>query len=434
MTLIHDLDGAKLYCGNTIKELDHLEENSVHCCVTSPPYWNLRDYNCEGQIGMEATPQEFIKALVEIFRKVRRCLHETGCLWVNIGDSFGSGSVGRDRKLKTNDHIKPLDSTGPVGIPWMLAQAMREDGWLLRSEILWIKLAAMPESVNGWRWEKHRKKMKSSTWSKTSYTSKGHQTPQGVSANGVIDGSADYIECPGCDKCNPNGGLILRKGGWRPARAHEHIFLFSKSEKYYCDREAVMQPARSSTVMRDRYTRILDDKDEQFAVKHNHETESGGKSNPRSWLVFKGEPLSDSHYAAFPSELPTFAIKAGTSQKGQCPYCGTPWSRIVVTRTIIQGTRESSKGIDKSDGRWEYPRGINDTRTKGWRQSCECPKHEPVPCVVLDPFAGSCTTGQAALMLNRQFIGIDLSEEYLRNIGIKRLKKAIRNKGFGLPM
>lgn len=431
--LIYDNKECKLFCGNTKEELKQIESDSVHCIVTSPPYHMQRNYQVDGQIGMEPNPHLFVKNLVDVFSEVKRCLHPTGTLWINIGDSFTTGSVGRDRTTKTDSHVpKDFSTVGPVGIPWMLVQAMRESGWLLRSEMIWIKLAPLPESVNGWRWEQHRIKSESSNGSKTSYTSKGHQSPQGLSANGVINGSAEWEDCPGCEKCIPNKGLILRKGSWRCTRAHEYIFMFSKSEKYYCDAEAVKQQARSSTIMRDRYTRILDDEDEQYSVKHNHDTDSEGKSNPRTWLVFKGEPNKEQHYATFPSELPTFCIKAGTSQKGCCSHCKVPWSRVVIPRTIITGTRDTAKGLAKNDGRWEYPRGINSNRTIGWKQSCNCPEHDPIPCLVLDPFAGTCTTGKSSIKLKRNFIGIDLNEEYLVDFGMKKLEKAIKKRGFGL--
>ena len=125
--------------GDAAVLLRTLGADSVHCCVTSPPYFNLRDYGASGQLGQEATPEEYIKRLVEVFREVRRVLRPDGTLWLNIGDSYTSGG----RKTRDFDK-KPKDL---IGIPWMLAFALRSDGWYLRQDIIWHKPNAMPESV-----------------------------------------------------------------------------------------------------------------------------------------------------------------------------------------------------------------------------------------------------------------------------------------------
>ena len=168
----------------TLKQLD---SESVHCCITSPPYWGLRDYGMEEQIGLEETPQEFIDRLVEVFREVKRVLREDGTLWVNIGDSYCAGSrssqrpqsfhadeahdLPLSRRNKASGDLKDKDL---VGIPWMLAFAMRKDGWWLRQDIVWDKPNCMPESVQ--------------------------------------------------DRCT---------------KSHEYLFLFSKSKSYFFDYKAI---------------------------------------------------------------------------------------------------------------------------------------------------------------------------------------------------
>ena len=168
--------------------------NSVNCCVTSPPYFNLRDYHVEGQIGMESTPEQYISNLVEIFREVRRVLTDDGTLWVNIGDSYCNsngfarkpkewhrkgrdGAAANDRRLDTL-HAAGLKTKDLIGIPWMLAFALRNDGWYLRQDIIWNKGNPLPESVS--------------------------------------------------DRCT---------------KAHEYIFLLSKKGKYYFDYEAIEEEA-----------------------------------------------------------------------------------------------------------------------------------------------------------------------------------------------
>lgn len=153
--------------GDALTELKNLPDESVHCCVTSPPYWALRDYGVEGQLGLESTPDQYVARMVEVFREVRRVLRGDGTLWVNVGDTYlsmgGSGWQGKNGQRENRRHtqrslqsrsaratrdmncgIKPKDL---VGIPWMLALALRADGWYLRSDIIWHKPNPMPQSV-----------------------------------------------------------------------------------------------------------------------------------------------------------------------------------------------------------------------------------------------------------------------------------------------
>ena len=131
------LETNKIYQGDVLKVLKTFPDESIHCCVTSPPYWGLRDYGVEGQLGLEPTPEEYVSKMVEVFREVKRVLRKDGTLWLNLGDSYvTSHGVGNGRK--------PKDL---VGIPWMVAFALRADGWYLRQDIIWHKPNAMPESV-----------------------------------------------------------------------------------------------------------------------------------------------------------------------------------------------------------------------------------------------------------------------------------------------
>lgn len=178
--------------GDCIEMMRTLPEKSVNCCVTSPPYYGLRDYGQEGQIGLEQTPDAFVQKLVEVFREVKRVLRDDGTLWLNLGDSYASNQSAGDRvskyspKQTTNagkfggkqmvpDGWKEKDL---IGIPWMVAIALRMDGWYLRQDIIWHKPNPMPESVE--------------------------------------------------DRCT---------------KSHEYIFLLSKSKKYYYDYNSIKEPS-----------------------------------------------------------------------------------------------------------------------------------------------------------------------------------------------
>lgn len=181
--LVEQKDPLTLIHGDALSSLRQLPDESVQCCVTSPPYWGLRDYGHESQIGLEKTPEEYVERLVEIFHEMKRALRGDGTLWLNLGDSYagghGMGGKGNTGALGSIDKrgrsgVKPKDL---IGIPWMVAFALRADGWYLRSDIIWAKPNPMPESVKD-----------------------------------------------------------------RPTKSHEYIFLLSKSERYYYDTEAIKEP------------------------------------------------------------------------------------------------------------------------------------------------------------------------------------------------
>ena len=145
----------QLYQGDALETLKQMEDESINCCVTSPPYWGLRDYGCDGQIGLEKTPEEYVSKMVEVFREVKRVLRKDGTLWLNLSDSYaGSGkgigsnhgkAVFTDENIRKTDwrqlNMKPKDL---VGIPWRVAFALQADGWWLRSDIIWKKGNPMP--------------------------------------------------------------------------------------------------------------------------------------------------------------------------------------------------------------------------------------------------------------------------------------------------
>lgn len=292
--------------GDALEVSRGMGEQSIHCAVTSPPYWGLRDYGVDGQLGLEKTPEEYVAKLVEIFREVRRVLRDDGTLFLNLGDKYvGGGLAGKegvqkwggiesgnqDRKyappVKPPPGLKPKDL---VGIPWRVAFALQADGWWLRSIIVWAKVSCMPESINGWRWEQHRIKNDKDEWE----------------------------ECPGCEQCNPANGYVLRKGSWRPTTSHEYIFLLTKSETYYADAEAVKEagtiPAgtRGGKASAERAGQPgVNSRPQEYKIY-------SGTRNLRSVWKLATKNFKGAHFATFPPELPERCIKAGTGEKGVC--------------------------------------------------------------------------------------------------------------------
>ena len=232
-------------------------------CVTSPPYYGLRDYGHDGQLGLEETPEEYIKAMVEVFRCVWDVLEDDGTLWLNIGDSYnGSGgqgtkpnimskeaAVGRGGKAIKVDGIKQKDL---IGIPWMLAFALRADGWYLRQDIIWHKPNPMPESVT--------------------------------------------------DRCT---------------KSHEYIFLMSKSQKYYYDADAIKEQSTSkSEGIKFGGNKYGDDNDPKYATKSGNVSKEYDKANKRSVWTVTTKPYAGAHFAVFPSDLIEPCILAGAPAGG----------------------------------------------------------------------------------------------------------------------
>lgn len=197
--------------------------------------------------------------------------------------------------------------------------------------------------------------------------------------------------------------------------------MLAKSSRYFADGIAVKQPPASATVSRDQYTRVLDDPDEQFAVKHDHETVCDGANLRDVWTI-AAEPLREKHYAAFPTELVHRCLKAGTSAKGYCKACGSPWVRVVEQvdtgkkQKMADGwdTGPGAHGSIHRNGREQGEPGqaVMAAKTVDWWPSCSCPDAEPRPGLVLDLFAGSGRTGIEAMRLGLDFVGCELNPEY----------------------
>jgi DNA modification methylase len=256
--------------GGALEMLRTLPAESVQCCVTSPPYWGLRDYGVDGQIGLERTPEEYVARLVEVFGEVRRVLRDDGTLWLNLGDSYAAGGMGAgggkqltNRGTSAGGHmdkprraplgLKPKDL---VGIPWMVAFALRSDGWYLRSDIIWAKPNPMPESVTD-----------------------------------------------------------------RPTKSHEYIFLLSKSERYYFDADAVREPiARQWDASKPNGSTGRDGWGEGHVLGRADDPHCGmsrtmpnplGRNIRTVWTIAT-QTYSEAHFATFPEALVERCIAAGS--------------------------------------------------------------------------------------------------------------------------
>ena len=432
-----------------------LPDKSVHCVVTSPPYFGLRVYqgNDDRGIGLEASIEDYVANLVDVFAEVKRVLRDDGVCWVNLGDSY-SGSWGNynpgsdghggngQRPKDTERFSRPaydgvtkhrpaasyFEQGNQLCIPERVAMALQADGWIKRDTIIWAKKSAMPESLAGWRWEQCRVKTKAQGKGSQASVMDGGPRSRDMSAGEYLD-SAEWAECPGCPKCAANDGLVLRKGSWRTTSAHEYIYMLTKGMGYYADGEAVKTANTQGAIERFGKNPNMSIDKRKYS---GHEGEalasaatkmplwSPNGANRRSvWNDISPEPYGGAHFATFPSDLPRICIQASTSEKGVCSECGNQWARVVEHgETTGQGV--GSDGIGHVEGlghdrvamREMSRAGDAHSKTTGWRATCGC-NADVIPATVLDPFAGTFTTWLAAQKLGRRAVGLDISEEYL---------------------
>ena len=364
---------SRILVGDVLVMLGTLEDASIDCVVTSPPYYGLRDYQVEGQIGLEPTLSEFVATMVKVFGEVARVLKPSGTVWLNLGDSYTSG--GRKSYTPGASALHPAQQKGMArpevpnglkpkdlcGAPWRVAFGLQDDGWYLRQEIIWHKPNPMPESVR--------------------------------------------------DRCT---------------KAHESIFLLAhpaSGGKYYYDADAVRERHKEPWRGKGEHESLtphsgrLDDVNKEqatFTVGVRQYNPLG--RNKRSVWTITTKPYSQAHFATFPPELPRTCILAGTSEKGICPDCGLAWVRVgekkrVNTRPGYTAKHGDDQWLGHETKAGLLFRPVTTTKTLGWQPQCDCDS-EPVPATVLDPFAGAGTTLLVANQLQRHAIGIELNPEY----------------------
>lgn len=268
--------------GDALTVLKTFPDELVDCCVTSPPYWGLRDYGVDGQLGLEKTPEEYVAKMVEIFREVKRALKKEGTLWLNLGDSYGGGNGGnvtKSEKQKSNfgTQIEPRRGNMPkqlLGIPWRVAFALQADGWYLRSDIIWHKPNPMPESVTD-----------------------------------------------------------------RPTKSHEYLFLLAKSSKYYFDQEAVKEDGVGTEYDKTKRkqgrmngSKYLTEGVGQEVIGANFGIGTETR-NIRSVWVVPTQSYSGCHFATFPPKLIEPCILAGCPEGGIVldPFIGSGTTAQVAT-------------------------------------------------------------------------------------------------------
>lgn len=407
-----------------------------------------------GSLGLEPTPTFYVQHMVEVFRAVRRVLRRDGVLLLNIADSY-AGSGGAHAEGHANPGIsnswerngvphwgelgQPGNYLPPPGlkagdmmdIPGDVVRALRADGWWWRSDIIWEKPSAMPESVSGPRWEQHRIKTESTRAGRRLQDS-NHHAPVG-GGRGPLP---EWADCPGCKTCEPNDGLVLRWGNWRPTSSYEHVFLLSRSDHYFCDQEAARQLASSNShggprVNPGHKQEALGRQQSGRLGRWTTEDKESGANLRDVWRI-NPEPTKDPHFAVFPSALARLMIQIGTSERGCCPECGAPWARVMqkdagiakeTPKTVAAHTARGGVGTPTGTvGKAGSSRIEATARTLGWRPTCQHRDLAAVPCTVLDPFVGSGTTCWAAKQLGRRSIGIELSEKYLR-IAVRRVRQ-----------
>ena len=284
------METDRILCGDALEMLRTLPDNSVHCCVTSPPYYALRDYGVDGQIGREDTPAQYVARLTDVFSEVRRVLRPSGTLWLNIADTYaGKGNQGDSvdpkypngrtgQTVAINRRVEGCKAKDMIGIPWMLAFALRDSGWYLRSDIIWMKANPMPESCKD-----------------------------------------------------------------RPSRCYEHVFLPTKSRSYYYDAAAIAEPVAESTPMRmrrkfgkNKYSAGIPGQ----AHQHLNDYRPNGYAeedipllrNKRDVWQINSVPYKGAHFAAYPPKLVETCLLAGCPQDGIVldPFLGSGTTAAVA--------------------------------------------------------------------------------------------------------
>ena len=446
---------SRILHGDCREVLRDLPAKSVHCVVTSPPYWGLRSYGGdEGMIGLEPTFEEHLVNLVAVFREVRRVLRDDGTLWLNYGDAYTS--IGRSPKKESpgvgakqamprveRDVIwkagggHDFSWTLPGGfkpkdlmmMPARVAMALQADGWYLRSKIIWGKPNPMPESATDRPTSAYEELFLLTKKRVYFYDAAAVRTP--ISEDSATRrGRADYYEREVPPGMQLQGGLSGQYSKpYDPGAGKD--FTDSGAQDARSTKARIVEGVRNGTIT---------------------------GANLRNVWTIATNSYKGAHFATFPPALVEPCIKAGTSERGVCGECGAPWkrqiSKEVVKNRPSAGNDQRSRGEDKLNAESKHGHKGNNLQTKftttGWAPTCEhydelyremsrqprrvrkrqqraawpgrwqrvrarpgSGKWEAVPATVCDPFAGSGTAGEVALSLGRSFVGVEINAEYV---------------------
>jgi DNA modification methylase len=450
----------EILTGDCFRLVKRLPARSVHCIVTSPPYFGLRDYETKprvwggkrkcphswgptlpghhdgqveqtkwqtakaagaggrasagafcrhcgawrGSFGLEPTHDLYVAHLVLLFRRLWRVLRDDGVVWLNLGDSYNNYRVGNAGGMPANTVHKHQRHGQPdfeIGCP---RRANRQPG-LKNKDLCGIPWrVALALQAAGWYLR------------------------------------SDVVWAKGVSFCPAYSGTSMPESTRdRPSRTHEYLFLLTKQPHYFYDQlaasEATVQPERmrADRVSGNKYV---------AGIKHSDGSVFTGatRRNLRSVWAINPHPFRGAHFAVFPQALVEPCIKAGTSEHGCCPKCGAPWERIIKrhnpskwaadpehTRNWANTHQKTSNPQSSQSLRRQDGAVYSTARMLGWRPTCKCGKRRtPVPCTVLDPFNGSGTTGAAAVQLHRRYLGIELNPTYVR-MAQRRLRRAARS-------
>lgn len=380
------METNKIYQGDCIEILKTFPNNCIDCVVTSPPYWGCRDYQVEGQIGLEEHPQEYINKIVAVMKELKRVIKPTGTIWLNLGDSFytksgsGQGSnylkyheemdAGRGELHKAHTETRGkfksnwLQSKQRLLIPYRIAIACQDElGLILRNDITWIK------QIINWK-------------TKESF---GSSMPTSVQ-----------------DRLNTNS---------------ESIFLFVKNPYYYFNLDAIRVKHKETSIKRNEYGRNNCGDYNGYRKMNPGEFLNPKGKNPGDCIMFPLEPSSENHYAMFPKTLPEFCIKAGCPEE-VCNKCGKPKQVTQVTHNRVNDRDDNKVRLDNVERvpqDWK-PKEVIETK----EISCNCNAGFS-PGIVLYPFSGGGTTLYVAKHLLRNYIGIEINPIYIKEIQKSKL-------------
>jgi len=368
-----------IHQGDARKTLSELPASSVHMVMTSPPYFGLRDYGEEGQIGLEDSLDEYIGELVDVFREVRRVLRPDGSAWLNLGDSYAQTGSGQSK----GSYKESTDAPDPRGekfsrknkmlVPHRVAIALQDDGWVVRNDVTWVKPNPMPSSVK--------------------------------------------------DRLNTTT---------------QQVFHLTPKPDYWYDLDAIRE--EHAEVSHERMKQGATNHETTWGMNDDFDEDKlchpAGK-NPGDVFEVTTKPFPEAHFAVYPPELCEKPIKA-TCPPTVCAACGSPYEREVERESIedagrsddaqyVQsGTREEKDAHRQLGGNYQGALENRDVEMKGWQQTCDCDTDATEAGIALDPFAGAGTTALVAKDLGRRFVGIDLNDEYVA-MAQKRLGLTVDN-------